>query len=101
MPISCASSLCSIYPDWHPCFCCFVAAPTRILVLTNMVVPEELVNDQEYKEICEDIEIECGKSGQVLAVVIPRPGAPGASVPGLGKVRPCLALSCCRRRALS
>jgi len=61
------------------------AVPTRILVLKEMVTPQDLVDDQEYKEILEDVEQECGKYGQVLRVVIPRPD-PNAVVPGLGKV---------------
>lgn len=62
------------------------APATRVLVLTNMVTVEELMNDQEYREIVEDIEIECRKHGEVRAVVIPRPPTNGEHVPGLGKV---------------
>lgn len=60
--------------------------PTRILVLLQMVVPEILRDDQEYKEIYEDIETECKTHGEVRSVIIPRPDASGAAVAGLGKV---------------
>jgi len=50
---------------------------TRVLVMLNMVTPEELQNEEEYKEIFEDIELECKKYGEVLSVSLPRPGEPG------------------------
>lgn len=62
------------------------AAATRVLVLTNMVTVEELLDDKEYSEILEDIQTELSKHGEVRAVVIPRPGTVGETVPGLGKV---------------
>jgi len=59
---------------------------TRVLCLNQMVTASELTNDQDYKEISEDIHSECSKYGQVKSVVIPRPSAQGAPVPGVGKV---------------
>ena len=59
--------------------------PTEILCLMNMVVPEELVDDDEYEEIVEDVKEECGKYGQVKSIEIPRP-VDGVEVPGTGKV---------------
>lgn len=44
-----------------------------VLELLNMVSPEELLDDKEYKEIKEDIQQECCKYGQVVDVVVPRP----------------------------
>jgi len=49
--------------------------PTRVLQILNMVAIEELVNDQDFEEIVEDIKDECGKFGQVEEVKIPRPVA--------------------------
>ena len=46
---------------------------SRILLMLNMVVPEELVDDQEYADIYEDIKEECGKYGPVVDLRIPRP----------------------------
>ena len=62
------------------------SSPTRILVLLHMVVPDMLRDDQEYKEIYEDIHLECQRYGQVRSVVIPRPRPDGMHVAGLGKV---------------
>ena len=59
---------------------------TRILVLTQMVVPEILRDDTEYREIFEDIDSECRRYGEVRSVLIPRPDLTGRPVPGLGKV---------------
>jgi hypothetical protein len=57
----------------------------------NMVLPEELLDDEEYEEIVEDVRDECSKYGLVKSIEIPRP-VDGVEVPGCGKVRaPCLA----------
>ena len=60
---------------------------TEVLCLLNMINEEELVDDDEYEDILEDIQGECGKYGSVKSVEIPRP-IPGVEVPGVGKVRP-------------
>lgn len=49
--------------------------PTTAMTLLNMVTPEELMDDEEYAEIVEDIRLECGKYGQVMDVRVPRPQA--------------------------
>lgn len=49
--------------------------PTRVLQILNMVAPEELVQDEDYKEIVEDIRDECNKFGTVEDVKVPRPVA--------------------------
>ena len=59
--------------------------PTEVLCLLNMVLPDELVDEEEYEDILEDIREECGKYGAVRSVEIPRP-VPGVEVPGCGKV---------------
>jgi splicing factor U2AF subunit len=59
---------------------------TEVLCLLNMINEEELVDDDEYEDILEDITGECGKYGAVKSVEIPRP-IPGVEVPGVGKVR--------------
>lgn len=48
-------------------------ADTPVLLLLNMVTPQELVDDTEYKEIKEDIEKECSKFGHVEKIIMPRP----------------------------
>ncbi|XP_017600838.1 PREDICTED: splicing factor U2AF 65 kDa subunit-like, partial [Corvus brachyrhynchos] len=60
--------------------------PTEVLCLLNMVLPEELLDDEEYEEIVEDVRDECGKYGTVKSIEIPRP-VDGVEVPGCGKVR--------------
>ena len=45
----------------------------RILLMLNMLVPEDLNDDEEYYEIYEDIKDECGKYGEVEDLRIPRP----------------------------
>jgi len=68
---------------------------TRVLQMLNMVNQEELVDDQEYGEILDDIRDECGKYGKIENVRIPRPiknekgridHKASESVEGLGKV---------------
>lgn len=58
---------------------------TRVLQLLNMVAPEELVDDDEYEDIYEDVKEECSKYGKVLSLEIPRPIA-GEDMPGVGKI---------------
>ncbi|XP_034045801.1 splicing factor U2AF 65 kDa subunit-like isoform X2 [Thalassophryne amazonica] len=59
--------------------------PTEVLCLLNMVMPEELVDDEDYEEILEDIREECCKYGTVRSIEIPRPVS-GVEVPGCGKI---------------
>ena len=62
-----------------------IGNPTEVLCLMNMVLPEELIDDEEYEEIMEDIRQECLKYGHIRSMEIPRP-IEGVEVPGLGKV---------------
>jgi len=58
---------------------------SKVICLMNMVTSDELINDEEYIEIKEDIEEECGKYGPIVLVKIPRPA--GARVNnGVGKI---------------
>ncbi|CAI5465672.1 unnamed protein product [Closterium sp. Yama58-4] len=63
-----------------------VDIPTKIICLSQVVSPNELTNDEDYDEIMEDMREECAKYGSLVNVVIPRPPAPGATAPGVGKV---------------
>lgn len=45
----------------------------RILLMLNMVTPEDLIDDQEYADILEDIKEECGNFGAVEDLRVPRP----------------------------
>jgi splicing factor U2AF 65 kDa subunit len=57
----------------------------RVLQLLNMVTAEELMDNDEYEEICADVREECGKFGRVLELKIPRPSGTRAN-PGVGKI---------------
>jgi splicing factor U2AF subunit len=59
--------------------------PTCILQLMNMVTREELIDDEEYADIYEDVMDECTKFGKVIQLVIPRP-IEGQEVSGVGKI---------------
>jgi len=48
--------------------------PTAVLIMENMVTEGELADPEEYADIVEDIQDECGNHGAVEKVVIPRPG---------------------------
>eukprot|EP00741_Cyanophora_paradoxa_P022485 tig00021464_g21711.t1 len=50
---------------------------SKVISLANMVKPEELLDEQDYLDLMEDIQTECSKHGSLLEVVIPRPGQPG------------------------
>lgn len=49
------------------------ATPTRVMQMLNMVTMEDLIDDQDYADLVEDIKEECGKYGTVIDVKIPRP----------------------------
>jgi splicing factor U2AF subunit len=50
------------------------AGPTsRVMLLLNMVTSDELYDDQDYQDILEDINEECGKYGEIEGVRVPRP----------------------------
>ncbi|KDQ61772.1 hypothetical protein JAAARDRAFT_122737 [Jaapia argillacea MUCL 33604] len=49
------------------------SSDARILLMLNMVTPDDLVDDQEYADILEDIKEECSNYGAVEDLRIPRP----------------------------
>ncbi|KAK2800453.1 hypothetical protein FQN50_008127 [Emmonsiellopsis sp. PD_5] len=58
----------------------------RVLQLLNMVTPEELIDNDDYEEICDDVREECVKYGQVLELKIPRPTGNNRQAAGVGKI---------------
>ncbi|KAF1975179.1 hypothetical protein BU23DRAFT_552594 [Bimuria novae-zelandiae CBS 107.79] len=58
---------------------------SRVVCLMNMVTPDELLNDEEYEEIKEDIQEECSKYGTILEIKVPRPAGVRSSA-GVGKI---------------
>ncbi|KAL4927243.1 splicing factor u2af large subunit [Aspergillus undulatus] len=59
---------------------------TRVLQLLNMVTPEELMDNEDYEEICDDVHEECSKFGRVIELKIPRPTGGSRQSPGVGKI---------------
>ncbi|KAI8965897.1 hypothetical protein F5Y11DRAFT_310722 [Daldinia sp. FL1419] len=59
---------------------------TRVLQLLNMVTPEELMDNDDYQEICEDVQEECSKFGKVLDLKVPRPTGGSRQSAGVGKI---------------
>ncbi|KAF2498968.1 hypothetical protein BU16DRAFT_548518 [Lophium mytilinum] len=57
----------------------------RVIQLLNMVTAEELMNDEDYEEIVEDVREECEKYGPILDFKVPRPSGPRTN-PGVGKI---------------
>lgn len=51
-----------------------------------MLSADELKDDEEYEEILDDMKGEGEKYGNLVNVVIPRPGPNGETAPGVGKV---------------
>jgi splicing factor U2AF subunit len=52
---------------------------SRVVELKNMLSHEDLVNEDEYKEILEDTREECGQFGLLISIQIPKTGEPGAT----------------------
>lgn len=51
--------------------------PSRVVLLDGMVGPSELADDNEYRDVVEDITAETGRYGALLGVNVPR-GGPAA-----------------------
>ncbi|GJN68578.1 U2 snRNP auxilliary factor, large subunit, splicing factor [Purpureocillium lilacinum] len=58
----------------------------RVVQMLNMVTPDELMDDDEYEEICDDIREECEKFGKVLELKAPRPSGGSRQSAGVGKI---------------
>lgn len=58
----------------------------RVLQLLNMVTVDELLDNDDYEEILEDVQEECAKYGKVLSLKIPRPSGGNRQAAGVGKI---------------
>lgn len=58
----------------------------RVLQLLNMVTVDELLDNDDYEEILEDVTEECSKFGKILSLKIPRPSGGSRQTPGVGKI---------------
>lgn len=66
-----------------------IRVSTRVVELSNIVNPDELDNDAEYKDICEDIEEEARRFGKVDQVLVPRRSDKGSVAAAVGRVFIC------------
>ncbi|PGH18935.1 hypothetical protein AJ80_04262 [Polytolypa hystricis UAMH7299] len=57
-----------------------------VLQLLNMVTPEELLDNDDYEEICDDVREECTKYGEVVELKVPRPSGGSRQSAGVGKI---------------
>eukprot|EP00250_Pteridium_aquilinum_P016085 c22931_g2_i1 orf=394-2076(+) len=61
--------------------------PTKVVCLSQVVTIEELKEDDVYEEIYDDMKEECGKYGNLVNLVIPRPSSSADNAAaGVGKV---------------
>ena len=51
-----------------------------------MVTAEELMDQQDYDEIVEDVQEECNKFGRVLEIKVPKPSMGSRQSSGVGKI---------------
>jgi splicing factor U2AF subunit len=54
------------------------AESTRVVMLKNMITVDDIVKDEDYAEIVEDVTSECKQYGSSAEVRVPRPGADSA-----------------------
>ncbi|EAQ89349.1 hypothetical protein CHGG_05968 [Chaetomium globosum CBS 148.51] len=62
------------------------AGAGRVLQLLNMVTPDELMDNDDYEEIRDDVQEECEKFGKILSIKIPRPAGGSRQSAGVGKI---------------
>jgi len=51
----------------------FAMTPSKVVQFLNMLTPEDLIDDEEYESIREDILNVCNQFGEVIDIKIPRP----------------------------
>jgi splicing factor U2AF subunit len=59
---------------------------SRVLQLLNMVTPDELMDNEDFEEIKEDVNEECSKYGTIVELKIPRPVGGSRQSAGVGKI---------------
>ena len=69
----------------------FASIPSRVIQIINVITPEDVMDDLEYREIVEDIRNECLQfclpNGAVLNVEVPRPDKlTSIAGPAVGKI---------------
>jgi splicing factor U2AF subunit len=65
----------------------YAYTPSRVIQMINVLTPEDLMDDYEYRDILDDIRFEACKYGAILNIEIPRPcKQTGLACPAVGKV---------------
>ncbi len=65
----------------------FAMTPSRVVQFLNMLTPEDLIDNEEYEAIREDILNVCNTFGEVVDIKIPRPDpVTGECSAAVGKV---------------
>ncbi|KAL1889555.1 hypothetical protein Sste5346_008803 [Sporothrix stenoceras] len=59
---------------------------SRVVQLLNMVTADELVDNEDYEEIRDDVREECEKFGKVTGLKVPRPSGGSRQSAGVGKI---------------
>ena len=62
------------------------ADASPVVQLLNMVTADELVDNDDYEDILEDVKEECSKYGAVASLKVPRPSGGSRQVAGVGKI---------------
>jgi len=61
--------------------------PSRVVQLLNMVTPDDLLDEEVYNELMEDVQAEAGKFGPIDKIEIPKPDKEtGIIGPSVGKI---------------
>lgn len=63
-----------------------VPSPSRVLVLHNMVQPDDLATSEDHAALKQEVEEECAKFGTLKDVVIPRQAEGGMDPSAVGKI---------------
>lgn len=59
---------------------------SRVVQLLNMVTADELMDNDDYEEIRDDVQEECEKFGTIVSLKIPRPTGGSRQSAGVGKI---------------
>ncbi len=64
----------------------YIQYPSNVIVLKNLLTYEELVVDEEYRDIIKDMTLEGSKYGKVKSIQIPRPVSKFKASKGHGNI---------------
>lgn len=64
----------------------FIEPPSCVIVIKSVLNKEELMIDEEFRDVKRDMIREAGKYGRIRAIKVPRPGEFGGFEEGVGHV---------------